>query len=78
MGVRRSSSVRKVTSTTAGSGKGLKKARVSTASAVVRPEAKYQASAACVVQGLTSAPFGPSTRCSTEIAPPGSSTRAAA
>ena len=48
------------------------------ASAVVRPEAKNQVSEAWVVHGLTSAPLGPSTRCSTEIAPPGSSTRAAA
>ena len=70
--------MRNVTSTTAGSGKGLKNARVSTESAVVRPSAKYQVSAACVVHGDTSAPLGPSTRCSTETAPPGSSTRAAA
>ena len=77
-GTRRPSSVTKVMSTVASSGKGLNNTRTSRASRVVAPAAKCQRSDAEVAHGPASTPSGPLTSCSTATWPAPNSTRAAA
>ena len=75
-GVTWPSSVVKAKSTTASSGKGLRTRRVSVASRVVTPSAKYQVGDADEAQGVMLAPNGPAVDSSTTASPPSSSTTA--
>ena len=61
----------------ASSGKGLNRNRVSAASLVVEPSAKYQWSDADEAHGVAESPSGPTTATSAAAAPPSSSMVAA-
>src|SRR5436305_10108269 len=75
-GVTGPSSVPNTMSTTASSGKGLKRNRPSLASLVVTPSAKYHWADAVDAQGATVSPMGPLSASSTTASPPSSSTTA--